>query len=75
MRSVNKTKRPGGIRQKVSLDLSLTTVNWAEFQNNAAAVCTEQSAFLMGPSHPTPYKKKAMMGFDGQKMEEITKRR
>ena len=75
MRSVYKTKRPGGIWEKVNLDLSLTTVNWAEFQNNIAGVCTKQSAFLMGPSHPTPYKKKAKMGFDGQKMEEITKRR
>ena len=74
MRSVYKTKRPGGIWEKVNLDLSLTTVNWAEFQNNIAGVCTEQSAFFMDPPHPTPYKK-AEMGFDGQRIEEITKTR
>ena len=52
----------------------INELNWAEFQNTCwglyRAKCDPYGAI---PPHPL--QKKAKMGFDGQKMEEITKRR
>ena len=75
MRSVYKTKRPGGIWEKVNLDLSLATVNWAEFQNTCGGLYRVK-CIPYAWAHPTPTPtEKAEMGFDGQSIEEIAKRR